>query len=202
MATPTYPNSAPPLVDIVPNQAVPTSAATSSFVVFNTDALTVSDTPLAPQRIIKGDDSVGSNIHIQPVPTGASAVDFYIVFQGVTSPGSTAYVRVYGEIPLIHTPQIDSPHKTDSSYNNPVANYPPQNQWIPLSDESGNYSISLDNTPQMELWDTFESSASTQSGGICGATTVFTRGCKRIMVAVEVATIDPDACLVAGCFAY
>lgn len=197
MPNPKYPASAAPLIDIVPNQASPTSAATSSFVVFNENALVVADKPLAPNYVIKGSDSNAALVHIQASPTGASAVDLYLVYRGVTPPGSTAYIRVFGEIPLIDTPQIDSPHNVNTGYTNPVLLTVPQNRWIPLADEAGNYSVPLDNSLAMEVW-----SDAAQTGGICGATTVLTRGCKRIMVLVEVATVDPTGVLVAGCFVY
>jgi len=202
MPSPKYPTSAAPLVDIVPNQAAPTSSATSTFVVFNEDALTASDYPLAPALTIKGDDAQTTAVHVQAAPTGAAAVDLYLKYRGVTAPGSTAYVRVYGEIPLIGLPQIDSPHRVNAGYLDPTTNYPAQNQWIPLADEAGNYSIPLDNSVAMEVWDTDSVAASSQTGGICGSTTVFTRGTKRIMVLVEAATTDPDGVLVAGCFVY
>lgn len=194
MPNPKYPASAAPLIDIVPNQATPTSAATSSFVVFNEDALTAQDYPIAPHNIINDDDNYGSNVHVQAAPTGASAIDLYCVVNGASPFTSAPIIRVYGEIPLINTPQIDSPHHVGSgTYENPVTAWTPsQNQWLPLADDSGNYAITMPTTSAME----------NSAGYICEGKTVYTRGCKRIMVTVQTAGVDADAALIAGCFVY
>jgi hypothetical protein len=192
---PKYPKSAAPLIDIAPNQATPISAATSSFVVFNEDALTAADYPKSPNSTISDDDAQAALVHVQAVPTGASALDLYVISD--TTPFSTSpVIRVFGEIPLINTPQIDSPHYVDASvYENPTTAYSsPQNQWLPLSDEDGNYAITMPVTTAMET--------PVIANAICEAKTIHTRGCKRVIVLVETPGVGPSTSLIAGCFVY
>lgn len=218
MANPNYAKSVP-LTNIHPSSATPVSAATSPTVTFNTDTLTAATNAASPHLTTLGTDIASANVRIQICPTGASAVDLSHWFTDAL-PSTHPIVRVFGEIPIPviggssgtgasvpGSPTVvatDHPSLYLANVTNPKTLSPSANDWIPLSNADGDYLMTIGSASDPEPWADEQGGASGGAGqsSHSTATTVFTRGCDRIMVLIETGTIGPGTGCIAGNFVY
>lgn len=218
MASPTYAKSVP-LTNINPNTASPVSAATTPTVTFNKNTLAAADNAASPHSTILGTDSAAGNVRIQICPTGASAVDLSHWFTDAI-PSTHPIIRVFGEVPVpviggstgtgasspgsTTTPATDHPSFYLANIRNPKTLTGAPNDWIPLSNSDGDYLMTIGSASDPEPWadEAGGASGGTDQSSRSTSTTVFTRGCDRIMVLIETPAVGPGTGCIAGNFVY